>query len=635
MAKIAISDTSELLMGKSMDESVSLRYMLLLQEQEEIEARVAELEAEYFGGMGRSTDIPEQRRIANTLSKLQVAQTEDDVKEELKYYNESSSQLQKQVEYDELCMLGGNLQRWLERREAQDTQKVKVSYERGRERLRENIMDVVDSVIELTNEFGSAFFIFSVLWKLDNQILFQVSVCFLFINLVARLLIGLRNYPHVDDGTVIRATLETGYVEKTFRIGSSKKPTFFLALLLFVIEPSSGRKLIKETLRKTQTAKNADGTTHDLHPVALKKLGLYLSARNEVQTSLAITLFADLPELAIELLYILAFSTGENADFSFWFSIAGTIAHLARQGIELQYDARYLPELLHSSKHVDVTFQKDTTGEEVEVWAAKNGAECRVLTLTNCKAVGDKAAGEIATYCGKLEKLSAADTSIGNEGATAIAKSSPGLQKCFVNGTNVDDDGAAIIAKHCKDLKMFALSRTEFSDKGAQSVATFCKGLNVLGINTSELTDEGCKLIAEGCKKLHTFKLADTKVGDEGVRKAVKGLPGLKTLHLFSNQQLTDACCEDIGRLEFLKELHLAKTNIGNAGIRLLLKENTSIERLFIGGANVTIGGFIDAVRDWPGNLTKLDVGSLLVMEDEKRKLGLKFSGCEIIMEAV
>ena len=53
--------------------------------------------------------------------------------------------------------------------------------------------------------------------------------------------------------------------------------------------------------------------------------------------------------------------------------------------------------------------------------------------------------------------------------------------------------------------------------------------------------------------QLHTFKLADTKVGDEGVRKAVKGLPGLKTLHLFSNQQLTDACCEDIGRLEFLK----------------------------------------------------------------------------------
>lgn len=79
----------------------------------------------------------------------------------------------------------------------------------------------------------------------------------------------------------------------------------------------------------------------------------------------------------------------------------------------------------------------------------------------------------------------------------------------------------------------------------------------------------------------------------------------------------------------------MAKTNIGNAGIRLLLKENTSIERLFIGGTNVTIGGFIDAVRDWPGNLTKLDVGSLLVMEDEKRKLGLKFSGCEIIMEAV
>ena len=130
----------------------------------------------------------------------------------------------------------------------------------------------------------------------------------------------------------------------------------------------------------------------------------------------------------------------------------------------------------------------------------------------------------------------------------------------------------------------------------------FCKGLNVLGVNTSELTDEGCRCVAEGCKKLHTFKFADTKVGDDGVISAVKGLPFLVTLHLFGNE-LTDQCCEDIGVLKGLKELHLGDTKVGNSGLRTFFDVNTSLERLFVGGTNISMGGFLDAVRDWKGEL--------------------------------
>ncbi|GMH54027.1 hypothetical protein TL16_g01589 [Triparma laevis f. inornata] len=620
MAKVATTETTELglpqrnapvvNMKAAMNESTYHQYTLLLQQQEELEGKIMEMEREHFGGSGAAAaEVPEQRRIANTLRKLRMTLKEEEVIGELKFYNESATLLQKQMEYDEMSILGDNVQKWLSRREEQDEVKVKISYERGREKLREKIMDVVDSWIELLNEFGSAFFIFSTLRQLENQLMFQVSLSFLVFNLFARLAIGLRNYGHVDDGKVVRADLETGYVEKRFKTGDSKKGKFWAALLVFMVEPSSGRKMIKETLRKTKSLKNSDGTTHDLHPVALKMLGLYLSARNEIQTSLSITLCADIPELVVELIYILAFAgTGEGAgtngerseprsevtNFSFWFSIAGTIAHLARQGVELRYDGKHLPELQVESSNVDVTFKKGSKGEEVEEWAKKHGGVCRVLTLTNCKDVGDKAAAVIARYCGKLEKLSAADTSIGNEGATLIAKSSPGLQKCFVNGTNVDDEGAAIIAKHCKDLKMFALSRTQFSDKGARSIAMFCKGLNVLGVNTSELTDEGCRCVAEGCKKLHTFKFADTKVGDDGVISAVKGLPFLVTLHLFGNE-LTDQCCEDIGVLKGLKELHLGDTKVGDSGLRTFFGVNTSLERLFVGGTNVSMGGFLDA----------------------------------------
>ena len=219
-----------------------------------------------------------------------------------------------------------------------------MGYVRGRAKLADSIMNVVDSWIEILNEAGSAYFIFSTLRNLSDKTLYVVSLAFLAFNVFARIFIGLRNLPHVNDGHVTRADLDTGYLEKRIKTGESQQLQFFLGVIVFIFEPSSGRKMINATLKKTKSSKNSDGTTHDMHPLALHMLTLYLSARNEIMTSLSITICADLPELAVELAFFFLYAQA-GGDFSFWFSIAGTVAHLTRQGFEINFDVKHIQSL--------------------------------------------------------------------------------------------------------------------------------------------------------------------------------------------------------------------------------------------------------------------------------------------------
>lgn len=349
--------------------------------------------------------------------------------------------------------------------------------------------------------------------------LFLASVSCIGLTIIARLLIALSNWTQVETGTVIRSTIETGYIPQTFRTGKDRRAQFLLSVPLYLIEPSSGRRYLKNTLRESVSQMGVDGTTQDMHSLAIENGNLYVAAKTEVRTSLSIIILADLPELTIELVYLIGFSSG-SLDFAFWFSIIGTLSHIIRQGVELHYDAKHLSKLRSQAQNVDITFQPNIgteaggdkhkvgpqiegpSGQNVIDWATEHGSVCRVLTLTNCTTVDDRVAGTIAQHCGVLEKLSAADTRIADKGARQVAAASPGLSKLFLNGTLISDEGCAVVARSCPGLQMFALSRTQFSDAGADAVATYCKDLEVLGINSSGFTDIGCELISAGCPLL-------------------------------------------------------------------------------------------------------------------------------------
>jgi hypothetical protein len=639
---------------------LTAEYAALLHAFEEASAHVRRFESAHADALS----VPDDRRMQVLLAEASAGPMD---KARCAIESERCANLRLlhlQSEYEAVSSVTSNLQRWLKAREEQPRDSgggVETSYARGREQLAMSVMHGMDTGVEILNEFGSVFFTFTTLLSLgSDHALFLASVSCLALTVVARLLIALSNWPNVETGTVIRSTIETGYIPQKVRTGKDKRLAFLVAVPLYLIEPSSGRRFLKRTLRESVSQMGVDGTTQDMHPLAVENTILYVAAKTEIRTSLSIIMLADLPELTIEVVYLLFFSSS-GLDFAFWFSIIGTLSHLLRQSVELHYDATHLPRVRSQAENVDITFKPNLTsstaggsgggdgakkggGDEAQLrvegdrgrniikWAERHGGVCRVLTLTNCTVVDDSVAAAIAEHCGALEKLSAADTRITDDGARQIASANPSLQKLFLNGTLVTDEGCAVVAENCRALQMFALSRTLFSDAGAEAVATYCRDLKVLGINTSAFTDAGCELVSSGCPLLHTFKLADTRVTDKGVGLIATRLKNLKTLHLFQCS-VTDVGVASLAtHCDKLQELHLAKTGLTDGGARALASGTAarSLRRLYLGHCTaLSDEGALAVARAMP-ELTVIDVVGAGVSEEGRQQLRELLPECKL-----
>ncbi|CAD7969131.1 unnamed protein product [Amoebophrya sp. A25] len=196
------------------------------------------------------------------------------------------------------------------------------SYLRGREQLREKINELYESGLELLNETGSILFIFTTLRhdastgnKLEESeaflslsVLYILAVITFTLSLLVRLLIALSAYPEVDPGYIYKSDLSTGYirVKRPNPDGrADQRRKFFAFVFLYLIEPNSGKKCIASTFRQAKEFFNADGTSHEMHPLALEFHLLHSESETNIRTILAVILLADLPELCIELLYLL------------------------------------------------------------------------------------------------------------------------------------------------------------------------------------------------------------------------------------------------------------------------------------------------------------------------------------------
>ncbi len=123
------------------------------------------------------------------------------------------------------------------------------------------------------------------------------------LSLCTRLFIASSNYPEVDKGYTVRSDLSTGYlrVKKPNEDGRpDQRGKFFAAVVLYLVEPNSGKKMISSTFRRTREFFNADGTSHEMHPLALEYFLLHTECKQNIRTILAVILLADFPELVIE-----------------------------------------------------------------------------------------------------------------------------------------------------------------------------------------------------------------------------------------------------------------------------------------------------------------------------------------------
>ncbi|CAD7966233.1 unnamed protein product, partial [Amoebophrya sp. A120] len=225
---------------------------------------------------------------------------------------------------------------------------IATSYPRGREKLRDWINELYESGLELLNETGSVLFIFTTLrpesdddhdghqhggatekssadllnddafLRLDT--LYALAVFTFVLSLCTRLFIASSNYPEVDKGYTVRSDLSTGYlrVKKPNEDGRpDQRGKFFAAVVLYLVEPNSGKKMISSTFRRTREFFNADGTSHEMHPLALEYFLLHTECKQNIRTILAVILLADFPELIIEFLYAILLLNYSNQTVEF------------------------------------------------------------------------------------------------------------------------------------------------------------------------------------------------------------------------------------------------------------------------------------------------------------------------------
>lgn len=287
---------------------------------------------------------------------------------------------------------------------------------------------VTDTCMELFNEAGDLLFA-AELWSHQDadtaeheaRWLFWLAVVFMLLTTVARLVIArLVFWP---------------------RVREDKRWRFVFYTAVYVMEPASGQQLLKRTLRDHEDGglvyiigQGYVQTERDA--VAVRAANELVAGRAEVRTVLALVGSEDAPGFAIQLLFLLLYSTGLS--YIWYLSTAGTVLHMTRQAMGAYSTWRRLPALERMAEGRDKTFDPGVEADDTAVtdFAKEYGTAVRVVSLARkfdspgagfsdaslhslvchcpnlrgvnlggCKNVTAEAVVALATHCAQLQSV--------------------------------------------------------------------------------------------------------------------------------------------------------------------------------------------------------------------------------------
>jgi hypothetical protein len=468
-----------------------------------------------------------------------------------------------------------------------------------------------DAVLEMANLAFDVLFVAVDLWS--HFQLFVAATAILGLSLLARLWIGLAERRHVD--------------------WASKKWLYMRGLLLSMVEPFWGGRLIKRSFHASAKSGGQvfDAATDswvddDRDPLAVQAGNDLAATQAEMMTSLVLVLVEDMPGFAVQVLFLSRAETGFSLrDPVLLLTVATTLLHAWKQLAETWQLRRDLPRLKQQAEARHKVFDPETATDDALVAFATSaaGPHVRNVGLKKCKAITDAGVQALAAGCSGLTAIHLEDCSaITDAGAQALARGCPGLISIdLCRCSAITDAGAQALAKGCPGLTAIRLKGcSAITDAGAQALARGCPGLISIDLcRCSAMTDAGAQALARGCRGLISIRLEDcSAITDAGAQALARGCPGLISIRLKGCSAITDAGAQALAAgCPGLTTIHLQHcSKMTDAGVMALAKGCPGLTSIYLDGCSEMTDAGVQALAKGCPGLTSIHLNGCSAITD-------------------
>ena len=393
------------------------------------------------------------------------------------------------------------------------------------------------TVLELLNEAMDVLFL-PQLWDTD-PVLFWISLGFLVFTVL------------------VRISVCAGFVP---RLKAGRLAAFTKGALIYTLEPNAGMSYIEPLLETQSRGASVDERTILTHELDRA------TALATLKSTFAMVLFEDLPELAVEVAFVVKTKGSASAAGPiFLLSATTTLMHLCRQLYEIRSLLAFLPankaldeaaQLCNQShkavaRHKLASAQLIAVADEVGkgVWeqfsaegrtdlspesivraARAGGARLTKLSLFGCPHVPSEGVAQIAEACPALKEAFLIRTGVRDAAIASLARNcgrnltTLGLGVCpeltqaslfslvgkvpnlqflaLIMNQWVEDEAVVALVKTTPALNFVALTGTRCTDETLFALAAWCPKLAKVGVVTETTTDAGILALARGCPAL-------------------------------------------------------------------------------------------------------------------------------------
>lgn len=442
--------------------------------------------------------------------------------------------------------------------------------------------------LELTNEITDVLFLF-VLADSGFSDLFYASLVTLVVAVVFRLFNGI--YLGVK------------------RLDRRYWALCLIGLVIGLFETNSGLLLMKQSLIRV----DKNGLVEDLAEGKANKRNkdeVSLRAQNnlhagwaEIRFILSVTVMEDLPQLAIQVLFIIR--QQEEVAVLFYFTLASTVGHLLFQWIEMAISLHYvrpsssLSKIVHFReldprlhfRHGCAIFRTGGYSDKSEFWKfveTVDGSMVRGLGLTEYTEFDEnQLVRAVKRFTNLRTMLLDKNVEVDDELVAKVTRYCPNLEELYLDQTAIVHC-MHDMASNCRQIKRITFNDTLINDEGLEALASSNRGIKVIWLNATQVGDAGIKSLAKTNSEITSIAIDNTHVGDEGIKALAKTNRRINFIKLDENAAVGDDGIIALAETNTkINTITMNETSVGDPGVVALARTNSNIKTILMNNTYV------------------------------------------------